>query len=132
MIDDKIKSIALYHTECYSCHSKKYEGIRRFVLDHRIGLAKFSQNRIVLKREWMMLARFYRASQGIEAPFVVITTNEDEEIVMSYNDFLERAKKVGEDILKKPAQEEPKAKPAPKKKAAKKTASIKREKVIEK
>lgn len=132
MIDDKIKSIELYHTECYSCHSKKYEGIRRFVLDHRIGLAKFSQNRIVLKKEWMMLARFYRASQGVEAPFVVITTNEDEEIVMSYNDFLERAKKVSEDILKKPAQEEPKAKPAPKKKAAKKTASIKREKVIEK
>lgn len=95
-------------------------------------MAKFSQNRIVLKREWMMLARFYRASQGIEAPFVVITTNKDEEIVMSYNDFLERAKKVSEDILKKPAQEEPKAKPAPKKKAAKKTASIKREKVIEK
>lgn len=132
MIDDKIKSITLYHTECYPCHSKKYEGIRRFVLDHRIGLAKFSQNRIVLKKEWMMLARFYRASQGIEAPFVVITTNEDEEIAMSYDDFLERAKKVSEDILKKPVQEEPKAKPTPKKKAAKKTASIKREKVIEK
>lgn len=135
-IDDYVKFVELYHTECYPCHSKKYEPIRRWILDNGIALRKFKQNRIVLDRSWMMLARHYKETRGIEEPFVVIATEKGEEIVMSHNDFLAKANEIARNILVK--QEEPKAEPkqtkktAPKKKATRKTATIKKEKVIEK
>lgn len=128
-MDNEIESIQVWTSECYACHSERYESIMRFVLDNKINLKKYRVIRIPLKKEWVMRAKEIKETKGLSAPFVIIETK-GETIMENAKTFKDRAEEIKHNILQKPVEEEPKKRPA--KKIAKKTASIKKEDVAEK
>ena len=130
-MNDKIELIEVWTDECYSCHSKKYDAIMRFVLDNQVKLEKYKVRRIPLKREWIHIAKEYRAKNRIEGAFVVIKKTKGKEIVESVKNFAQKAEEITKNIM---TVQMPKKTSRPAKKIATKTASIKKDdkEVVEK
>lgn len=89
----KIASVELFLNECYPCHAKKYSGIYSWIISMELPLYVFKTNRIVLSREWLEMARGLK-KKGIDAPFVVITTEDGEKHTFAYEDFLKKGVKM--------------------------------------
>ena len=130
-MNEQIELIEIWTDECYSCHSKKYDAVMRFVLDNKIQLEKYKVRRIPLKREWIQQAKEYRAKNRIDGAFVVIKKTKGKDIVESVKNFKAKADEIAKNILTLP---EKKSTKRPEKKIATKTASIKKddEEVVEK
>lgn len=137
-MNNKIETIEVWTNECYSCHSKKYDAVMRFVIDNMIRLDKYQVIRIPLKREWIWKANEYRAKQNVESPFIVIKLKEGEEIVESVKNFADKAEEIRKKIMtvkqEEPEKTKKKTTKRPAKKIMTKTASIKKddEEVVEK
>lgn len=123
-MNDKVEQIEVWTSECYSCHSKKYDAVMRFVIDNMIKLDKYKVLRIPLKREWIQMANEYRAKNGVESPFVVIKLTKGKDIVKSVKNFAQKADEIAKNIL---TVQMPKKTSRPAKKIATKTASIKKD-----
>jgi len=90
----KIASVELFLNECYPCHASKYSALYDWVISQGIALQKFSTNRIPLSRAWLNYARQLKQESQIDAPFVVITTEDGEKHTFAYEDFLKKGVKM--------------------------------------
>lgn len=90
----KVASVELYLNECYPCHQSKY--LELYDWYHTLGLSlrNFQTNRIVLSREWLDFARKLKKDEGIDAPFVVINTDDGEKHIFAYEDFIKKGRKM--------------------------------------
>lgn len=130
-MNEQIELIEVWTDECYSCHSKKYDAVMRFIIDNKVQLEKYKVRRIPLKREWIQKAKEYRAKNRIDGAFVVIKKTKGKDIVESVKNFKTKADEIAKNILTLPEKKENKR---PAKKIAAKTANIKKndEEVVEK
>ena len=90
----KVARVELYINECYPCHKSKYLELYDWYLSLGLSLHNFQTNRIVLSREWLDFARKLKKDEGIDAPFVVIYTDDGEKHVFAYQDFIKKGKKM--------------------------------------
>lgn len=98
----KVASVELYLNECYPCHQSKYLELYDWYHSTGLPLRNFHTNRIVLSREWLDFARKLKKDKGIDAPFVVIKTDDGGEQIFTYEDF----KKKGMKMFTKKEQDE--------------------------
>lgn len=97
----KIASVELYLNECYPCHQSKYLELYDWYHSMGLPLRNFQTKRIVLSHEWLDYARKLK-KEGIEAPFVVVTTDDGKEHIFNYEDFI----KGGKEMFTKKEQDE--------------------------
>lgn len=90
----KVASVELYLNECYPCHQSKYLELYDWFNSLGISLRNFQTNRIVLSREWLDFARKLKKDEGIDAPFVVINTDDGEKHIFAYEDFIKKGRKM--------------------------------------
>lgn len=90
----KIAKVELFLNECYSCHTKKYLSLYDWYISLGMPLKNFQANRIVLSHEWLYIARKLKKEKGIDAPFVVITTEDGEQHIFAYDDFIKKGAKM--------------------------------------
>lgn len=85
---ENVESVTLYHDECYSCHSRKYQRLYSWIIDARIALAAYIQKRAPLNKEWQDEAKaIIEANHGLKKPFVAVKPRDDEIIALNIEDF---------------------------------------------
>lgn len=90
----KVASVELFLNECYPCHTSKYLALYDWFISLGISLRYFQTNRIVLSHEWLDMARKLKKEKGIDAPFVVIHTDDGEQHIFEYQDFIKKGMKM--------------------------------------
>lgn len=90
----RVESVELYLNECYPCHQSKYLALYDWLISLGLSLRKFQTNRIVLSREWLNFAREIKKTKGIDAPFVVVHTDDGEQHIFAYEDFIKKGVKM--------------------------------------
>lgn len=98
----KVASVELYLNECFPCHQSKYIELYDWYISMGLPLRNFQTKRIVLSHEWLDYARKLKKDKGIDAPFVVIKTDDGGEQIFTYEDF----KKKGMKMFTKKEQDE--------------------------
>lgn len=86
---EEIEAVTLYHDECYSCHSKRYQALYSWIIDNRIALRAFEQRRTPLSPDWQReKAAIVAKNPEIRHPFIAIKVKgANAPIVANYKDF---------------------------------------------